>query len=215
MIRWKIAQTAEFKWWQNYLRNKDSISYLEWKRSYWKAFLQKCSLNLPENSVCLDAGCGPAGIFIILENMPVDAIDPLIDKYETLDIFDKKAHANVNFIKSSIEKFNPERQYDYIFCLNAINHVENLDKSITNLSVLLKPGGTIIISTDVHRHSILKPVFRLLPGDILHPQQDSINDYRKIFKKRALKINEEILIKRTIIFDYYAFVLKKTDIEKH
>ena len=210
MIRWKIAQAAELKWWQNYLKNKDSKTYIEWKKSYWKDFLKKCNLYLPDNSVCLDAGCGPAGIFIILENMKVFAVDPLIDKYEMLEVFDKNLYPYVNFINSPIEHFNIEKQYDFIFCLNAINHVADLEKSISNLSALLKSGGTLVLSTDVHRHRLLKPIFRLLPGDILHPQQHSLKDYRKMLLDRKLEIADEILIKKTAIFNYYAFVLKKS-----
>ncbi len=211
MIRWKIAQVAELKWWQNYLKNKDAKTYLEWKKSYWIDFLQKCTICLPQNAGCLDAGCGPAGIFIVLGNNAVHACDPLIDKYEGLDVFDKTAYANVNFIKSSIENFNFDTQYDYIFCLNAINHVADFGKSISKLSELLKAEGTLLLSTDVHRHKFLKTIFRLLPGDILHPQQHSLIDYRKMIAEKNLEIDREILIKRTAIFDYYAFVLKKSN----
>ena len=211
MIRWKIAQAAELKWWQNYLKNKNVKTYLEWKKSYWIEFLQKCSVALPQKSYCMDAGCGPAGIFIILENNSVDAIDPLINKYEGLKVFDKAAYSNVNFIKSSIENLNLEKQYDHIFCLNAINHVAKLGNSISKLADLLKAEGTILISTDVHRYKFLKAVFQRLPGDILHPQQHSLNDYRKLFAEHYLVIEREILIKRTAIFDYYAFVLKKSN----
>jgi 2-polyprenyl-3-methyl-5-hydroxy-6-metoxy-1,4-benzoquinol methylase len=211
LIRWKIAQAAELKWWQNYLKNKDTKTYLEWKKSYWIEFLRKCAICLPKNTNCLDAGCGPAGIFIILENNTVDACDPLIDKYEGLDVFDKTAYVNVNFLKSSIENFNIEKQYDYIFCLNAINHVADLKNSISKLSELLNEKGTLLLSTDVHRHKFLKAIFRLLPGDILHPQQHSLKDYRKMIAEKNLEITAEILIKRTTIFDYYAFVLKKSN----
>ena len=211
MIRWKIAQAAELKWWQNYLKNKDAKTYLEWKKSYWIEFLRKCAIGLPKNASCLDAGCGPAGIFIILGNNTVDACDPLIDKYEGLDVFDKTAYANVNFLKSSIENFNVEKQYDYIFCLNAINHVADLGKSIAKLYEVLQPKGTLLLSTDVHRYKFLKTIFRFLPGDILHPQQHSLKDYRKIIAEKNLEIDREILIKRTAIFDYYAFVLKKSN----
>lgn len=210
MIRWKIAQAAELKWWQNYLKNKNTRTYIEWKKSYWKDFLSKCNICLPDNSVCLDAGCGPAGIFIILESMKVIALDPLIEKYEMLEVFDKNLYPHVSFINTSIEHFDIEMQYDYIFCLNAINHVADLEKSVSKLSVLLKSGGTLVLSTDVHRHRFLKPIFRLIPGDILHPQQHSLKDYRKMLKERNLEILDEILIKRTAIFDYYAIVLKKS-----
>ena len=86
-----------------------------------------------------------------------------------------------------------------------------MGKSISKLSELLKAEGALLLSTDVHRHKFLKTIFRLLPGDILHPQQHSLIDYRKMIAEKNLEIDREILIKRTAIFDYYAFVLKKSN----
>jgi 2-polyprenyl-6-hydroxyphenyl methylase/3-demethylubiquinone-9 3-methyltransferase len=87
--------------------------------------------------------------------------------------------------------------------------VSNWKKSIEILAQALKPDGRMILSTDVHRHKLLKPIFRLLPGDILHPQQHSLEDYRRTLLKYNLEILKENLVKRTTIFDYYAFVLKR------
>jgi hypothetical protein len=65
------------------------------------------------------------------------------------------------------------------------------------------------LSSDVHRYRLLKPIFRLLPGDILHPQQHSLKDYQKIIHLYKPESYREILIKRSAIFDYYTFVIKK------
>ena len=210
MIRWKIAQAAELRWWQRYLKNKEPKAYLEWKKSYWSAFLIKCEIDPSEYIQCLDSGCGPAGIFIILDNLQVDALDPLVEKYNSsLDIFDMSAYPNVKFFSSSLENFQTEKQYDLIFCLNAINHVSDWKKSFDTLWQLLKPGATLVLSSDVHRYRLLKPIFRLIPGDILHPQQHSLKDYQKIIHHYKPESYREILIKRSAIFDYYTFVIKK------
>lgn len=210
MIRWKIAQFAELKWWRNYLKKKNPQAYLQWKKSYWRDFLDKCGIYPELGMICLDAGCGPAGIFIILDEQHIDALDPLIDKYNTeLEVFRKAHYPNVHFISSPIEAYNFEKLYDIIFCLNAINHVADWTKSIDRLMSLLKPGGTMILSTDVHRHTILKSIFRLLPGDILHPQQHSLKDYLQAIEKHKPESVETVLVKRQAIFDYYAIVIKK------
>ena len=41
--KWKIAQTLEYKWWQNYLKNKDTEEYISWKCLYWNKLLQAIS----------------------------------------------------------------------------------------------------------------------------------------------------------------------------
>ena len=89
-MRWKIAQWFEQRWWKSYLADKNPQDYLDWKKSYWKVFIAKLDLEHPNEKAILDAGCGPAGIFIHLEGNQVTATDPLIDGYEKhLDHFNK------------------------------------------------------------------------------------------------------------------------------
>ena len=79
-FRWKIAQAAEIRWWQNYLKNKSTTEYADWKTQYWENLLEETGLtflnesdkenpNKVENLRILDAGCGPAGIFMIFKNL--------------------------------------------------------------------------------------------------------------------------------------------------
>ena len=42
-LRWKIAQWAERKWWQIYLKNKKTSDYATWKIDYWTNFLEQCN----------------------------------------------------------------------------------------------------------------------------------------------------------------------------
>lgn len=204
-LRWKIAQAAEIRWWQQYLRGKKPEDYLQWKQSYWHNFLKECAVQLDPNTHCLDAGCGPAGIFIALENQQLDALDPLLDQYEQrLAAFRKEDYPWVKFHNSPMEAFEPAQQYDYIFCLNAINHVSDWSASIAKLFEWIKPGGTILLSTDVHRYPWLKPIFRALPGDILHPHQHNLKEYIKELEKYKPKSIKSILIKKEPIFNYYA-----------
>ena len=76
--RWKVAQKAEIGWWKRYLKKKPVGDYIEWKRKYWTEFLSSVSdvIDVDQDHEILDAGCGPAGIFIILEGNKVTAIDP-------------------------------------------------------------------------------------------------------------------------------------------
>jgi 2-polyprenyl-3-methyl-5-hydroxy-6-metoxy-1,4-benzoquinol methylase len=208
-LRWKIAQYAEIKWWQNYLRGRDSVQYLDWKSAYWKKFLSGCNIIPEDNSVCLDAGCGPAGIFTILKSQKTDAFDPLLERYEQkLKIFKRENYHYTNFYTNDLESFETDKKYDYVFCLNAVNHVKDWEKSISKLVQLTKNGGKLIISTDVHRFSLLKYVFRILPGDILHPQQHQSGDYLQFFNSfRPLSV-KKLLLKKGNIFNYEVFILE-------
>lgn len=209
--KWKIAQALELRWWKRYLKDKDRNHYLQWKASYWDQLLFDIEkyIELPEHFVLLDAGCGPAGIFICLKRNQVTAIDPLMDKYIENDLLQPEHYPWVQFEQCKIEDIDFKEKFDYIFCLNAINHVKDLEKSYDALVNALKPGGTLIVSTDAHKHSFLKKLFQLIPGDLLHPVQLNIEEYNAHLTRRKLEIVKNILYKEESIFDYYITIAKK------
>jgi len=87
-FRWKIAQAAEIRWWQNYLSGKSETEYLTWKQDYWKKFLEQINVQPSAGEDVLDMGCGPAGVYIGLAEQRVVAVDPLLAQYEiSLDYF--------------------------------------------------------------------------------------------------------------------------------
>lgn len=159
----------------------------------------------PEPGVrVLDAGCGPAGIFIALPQQEVDALDPLLEEYEqTLEHFDPEAYPHVRFRALPLEEFQTEQPYDIIFCLNAINHVADINLAMDRLVAGLHPTGRLWLSIDAHRSRFLRSVFQLLPGDVLHPHQYLLEEYRQMLTSRGLEIVQSLKLKPGRIFDYY------------
>ena len=210
-MKWKIAQQLEYKWWSRYLEDKNPEAYLKWKLSYWQDLLKSVEevIPLPEQKTVLDAGCGPAGIFMALQNNDVTAIDPLLNKYREFIHFDETKCPFVEFQQCTIEELNEKEKFDYIFCLNAINHVNNLSLSYDKLVNSLKPGGYLVISTDAHRSSFLKKIFQWLPGDMLHPHQYSMEEYDAFLTNRCMKVIENIRYKQELIFDYIITIAQK------
>ncbi len=210
-LKWKLAQSLELQWWKFYLRKKKPDDYFEKKKSYWFKFLKTCGIGLENTPTCLDAGCGPAGIFIILNNLECDAVDPLLDKYQAQlhSFISPEKFPRITFYNSPLEIFTPAKQYDLVFCINAINHVSDWHRSLQNLWESTKPGGTLLLSSDVHRHSWLKPVFRLFSGDVLHPHQHTLTDYITVLQSFQPASLRTLRLKRQLIFDYFAIVMKK------
>ncbi|MEZ5008271.1 MAG: class I SAM-dependent methyltransferase [Chitinophagales bacterium] len=211
-LKWKIAQKLELKWWQNYLGKKDVATYLNWKKQYWVGFLKEIgeTVQIAPNERVLDAGCGPAGIFTIIDSEVVVAVDPLLDAYESnLDHFSKALYPKVQFETASIENYSCKSQFDKVFCLNAINHVADIELAFDNLFSWLKPQGQLIVSIDSHNYKLLKTIFRLIPGDALHPHQFDLADYRKFITDRNGEILEEVNSKPGNIFDYWVLVVRK------
>lgn len=209
-LRWKIAQAAEIRWWQMYLKKKPIDDYLFWKKKYWEKILGKLNLNFSEGEKILDAGCGPTGIFMILEKYKTDALDPLVEDYENKTAhFSKKDYPNVQFFSEPLEGFSPKEKYDKVFCLNAINHVADLSLCFDKIVDFAKDGGTLVVSIDAHNHTFLKKIFQLLPGDILHPHQFDVKEYTKMMTDRGCKFEQSILTDETFIFNHYILVFTK------
>ncbi len=207
-LRWKIAQAAEIRWWRQYLKGKSIPDYKHNKAQYWHRVLADLAPFLLPYGKILDAGCGPAGIFMVLPDKEVKAIDPLLDQYEYLPHFSKTDYPWVSFENISLESFSTNQKYDTIFCLNAINHVDDIQKSLDVLFQTIKPGGQLIISTDAHKYKWLKKIFQWLPGDILHPHQYDTKDYTQMLTSRGGNIIQTITSKPGNIFDYIIFVLR-------
>lgn len=207
--RWNIAQAAEWRWWKRYLKNKSPEEYLHWKRQYWRTLLQELDLDIPSKARCLDAGCGPAGIFMVLEQQSVAAVDPLLDRYEAeLDHFVPDNYPWVRFVNEPLETFEPLQPFDYAFCLNAINHVQDLDRCWAALKEAVKPGGTLVVSIDAHNHRFFKHIFRLIPGDVLHPHQYDLEEYQQMGLADGWQLQRVHLKDQQFFFNYYVLVLK-------
>lgn len=214
MIRWTIAQAAEIRWWQRYLKNKNPSEYLGWKKAYWVKFCSDCGINCPPEAVCLDAGSSLAGIFTILNTQKVLAIDPLMDAYadKLPTFFEKNWYPNVQFANQSLEKLADTALYDWVFCVNVVNHVKDIQLVISNLWAAVKPGGTLLVSVDAHNYSFFKHLFRLVPLDILHPHQYDVCEYQRMFAEICQLTTEEIhtqQLKNEFFFGYYVLMLKK------
>lgn len=212
-LRWKLAQAAEIRWWRRYWNRKDTDAYLVWKRAYWNDFLKKCQIDVPAEARCLDAGCGPAGIFTILTENEVTALDPLLDEYRrSLANFRMEDYPHVQFVTATLESWKPDSTYDFVFCLNAINHVSDWEAALETVWAAVRPGGMLVLSSDVNRYAWAGWLFKYTWGDVLHPQQHRLADYEQALKKLVhARVTQTIRIKRERWFDYYAWTIQKAE----
>ncbi len=211
--RWHIAQAAELRWWRRYLSKTTPGDYLDRKAGQWREKLALIGdeLDLRAGATVLDAGCGPAGIYMVLPECEVHAVDPLIDAYENcLPHFERQAWPWVTFYPVPFEEFTAPEAYDFVFCINAVNHFSDLDLSLDRLLDVLAPGGRLILSSDAHNHALFKHLFRALPLDILHPHQYSADEYEAMFTARGAHIEKRMIVRRAFFFDRWLWVVRRS-----
>lgn len=208
-LKWKLAQFLEVRWWKSY-QKKLSGEYLSNKRDYWQKVIAASDIEKPENQQILDVGCGPSGIYTILEKNKVDAVDPLISKYEeSIKFFSRSKYPDTQFFIQAFEDFDVKKEYDVVFCLNAINHFRDIEVSVEKLYKCLKKGGILLVGIDGHRHGFLKKLFQFIHMDLLHPVQMSLNDYKDLFLKQGFQTVKTVEYTRGNIFNYYLLKLTK------
>lgn len=208
--RWRLAQWLEIRWWRRYLRRRDLAAYLTQKKAYWRRLLRTLSVDIPVGARVLDAGCGPAGVFLVLDQAAVDAVDPLLDQYQRQFAFPRRAHFPwVHFHDAPLEAWRPSHRYDWVCCLNAINHVRDWELALDRLSELALPEGQLLLGVDVHRWRPFRWLFRRLPGDVLHPHQHRAADYQRALERRGWRIRRTHIWKSGLIFSYWLLVAQR------
>jgi len=134
------------------------MSFLFWERIYRviQHVEKRGSLN-----AALDFGCGSGVMLPFLSQQATEVIavdidlDPLRRLEKHID-FDEK----VQFLESYVDI--PSQSLDLIIALDVLEHVDDLEKVLAQLSSLLAPGGEIIISGPTE--NILYKLGRFLAG---------------------------------------------------
>lgn len=210
MNKWHLAQFLEKKWWYYYLKSKDLDDYLFKKKKYWHSFLDQINIHPAKDASIIDLGCGPAGIFTICGEHPkITGVDPLLDFYKLKFKAILDVYVNVEFVKSTLELYSPKQTYEFVFCLNAINHVKDIDRCMNQIKSCGDESSVFIISSDIHRHSFAKRFLKLIPIDMLHPKQMDNYEFEQLLNRHGFGIVEKKIMSKKFLFNYEVYILKK------
>jgi len=214
MWKWKLAQWLELKWWKRYTANKSKQDYIAWKTTYWKRLFEKIGIvqDIRNADNLIDFGCGPFGVALLNETWQklLVAVDPLIDSYEIeLPFFSKSDYTHTTFLHQKMEDFSSKKTFEIVFCLNAINHVADIEKAFAILSSATRPLGKLALGIDAHNFSFLKHLFRLIPGDLLHPHQYDLDEYISFLEKHGFILISKHKINNDFIFGYWVIVAER------
>jgi SAM-dependent methyltransferase len=137
----------------------------EWKRHF-------AELDIPFDSFreqeMVDVGCGPVGIVYFLDAKRNVGVDPLADQYEQWNGHWGK---RVELIKSVGEAIPlSSSAFDAVFCINCLDHTFNPGAILREIARILKPGGLLVLHTDLD--SPLRKLHKMVRKGCaeLHPQ---------------------------------------------
>lgn len=119
-------------------------------------FEEKFSTKLTDKTLqtyqALDIGCGGGILAESLSSLGLNVIgiDASLPSIRSAQIHGEKVNSKVEYIHSTIEHYinqNPQNQFDFIFAMEIIEHVNNPAIFLKNVLSLLKPDGILFIST--------------------------------------------------------------------
>ncbi|MEW6139821.1 MAG: class I SAM-dependent methyltransferase [Thermodesulfobacteriota bacterium] len=100
----------------------------------------------------IDVGCGPMGTMHFFPGSLKVGLDPLALHYQ--NAFDLVRHQDMQYIAARAENIPvADEVADYVFCVNAIDHVDDPRAVAAELTRVLKPGGKLLIQVEINKPS--------------------------------------------------------------
>ena len=117
-----------------------------------RALIVREPLGEVHDSNILDIGCGDGSISLQFAK-PSNRIVLLDLSDKMLELAKKntpeEVRESVEFVNSSVDEFEPGRQFDVVLVIGVLAHVSSVEGLIRRITQLLKPGGRCVIqSTD-------------------------------------------------------------------
>jgi len=143
--RWQIAQTKENGFWK---RNGVLDSQMERVLSRYAPIISGISKSLQANSTILDVGCGPTCAGQLFDAGLKTYLDPLMDSY-LMKYQDKLPEGEK--ISSTAEQMPfHDFSFDVVLCINALDHMINPAKALSEIHRVLKKEGVFILGIFLH-----------------------------------------------------------------
>ena len=107
----------------------------------------------------LDIGSGPFPNSLVFSDCEVYNLDPLIAKYIEIGYPLFHYETRARFIKSFSESIPIEDGFfDAVISVNAIDHVDDFEKTAKEIRRVLKPGGLLRMHVHYHKPTIGEPL---------------------------------------------------------
>ena len=141
----------ELNYWRRQARREGQLSNLFYRRLFTDV------IGLTEESYqgerVLDIGCGPRGSLEWMTNSSMRiGIDPLLPDYAQFGI----AQHSMLYTAAAAEHLPFRSQsFDIVTSLNSLDHVDDLEASLSEIRRVLRMGGIFVLLVEVHRYPTL------------------------------------------------------------
>lgn len=149
------------------LREKDALEKTKFFPQVWE-----------EKGKGIDVGSGLQSIFAFHPfEGKVDAIDPLMDQYQTIVPFGNTE--NVTYAQMSGEELSfADSSFDFALCVNVIDHTPNPHRMADEIYRVLKPGGNLYF--EVNFDDFLSPAHYAVWDEIMVEAMFPVNKWIQV-----------------------------------
>lgn len=136
----------ELDFWNNYTQEKNTFKH----KNFYQDFFNFSDVE----GNCLEIGCGGSPFITyandISKNINLHLLDPLIDQISSIQRYEfLKEYTRYN---TNLLNFNSNSKYDFIICLNVLDHFKNNHiEFIDHINKLLISNGMVYIYYDIRR----------------------------------------------------------------
>ena len=108
-----------------------------------------------EGKEILDIGCGPRGTLHCFAGKRKVGLDPLVDAY--VELFGIWKH-DMGYVCAFAEEMPfPDNSFDVVLACNSIDHVNDLDKTVSEIWRVLRVGGSFLVSVNLQEATVTEP----------------------------------------------------------
>jgi hypothetical protein len=156
--------------------------YIEEKRLFWESVLDLVRKHSGGKIMrpVLEIGNGPFGAFLAIDGKDTVCIDPLNNEYKKFPHF--KALKSI-FIDSDIENAGRPGPFGTIISYNALDHVDDVEKTIAKMIDLADEEALFLIGVDYYPSRLLKKIMHAFRKqiDTPHPHHFDFDQLKEMF----------------------------------
>jgi SAM-dependent methyltransferase len=184
----------EIAYWRSRLAAEGQLSNQHYLQSYTSTFELEPSSYAGKR--ILDIGCGPRGS-LEWADMAAERVglDPLVPEYLKMGA---DRHKMTYLAASSDAIPFPSQYFDVVCAFNSLDHVANLEKTITEVKRVVRPKGLFLLITEVnHNPTPTEPID--LPWSIAQAFTDEFN----LLDERRYEIGNHDIYRQIYIDDRF------------